>query len=144
MAYTTIELIRTEMTNEELVQVTDDNNTGEVDTTIVTQMINNAHNEVLGILRGRYPDDYDADEIPLQVKNIETKIAVYNLFKRRLRNNMPDPAVSEYKQAVKDLKEIQKGSISPFEAEDEPEAIKTNKTSSDKVYDSDKWDGYFS
>ena len=55
---------------------------------------------------------------------------------------IPPSIETKYKQAISQLKEIQKGKISPFPEADEPVIIKTNKDSDDKIYDSTLWGTY--
>lgn len=143
MAYSTLEDLKTYMPNNHLVQLTDDENVNEIDTEVVDDAIARADNLIDSYLRGRYPVPIaDSEDVPQEIKDISTKVAAYNLYRKNMQLTLPEPVKIEYKQAIDLLKMIQSGKVSPFAANEEPTVIRTNKTSSDKIYSSTKWDTY--
>ena len=143
MAYSTILDLRKYMEPEIIRQLTDDNNTGEIDTLIVDDVILQADNMIDGFLRGRYPVEITVTgDIPAMICDLSTKLAAYNLYRRKLQLTLPESIKYDYKYCVEVLRDIQAGRISPFPEISEPSIILTNKTAEDKQYSPTKWSEY--
>ena len=68
-------------------------------------------------------------------------LAIYRLYSRRMKNEMPEVIESAYKNAVSTLRDIQKGVISLQSENDifetsvfSPDEYKTNKTILDRLF----------
>ena len=92
----------------QLVQLTDDEKTGEVDTDKVTKAIEDAESEVNGYVGKRYSVPI-APPIPNLVQKLSTDIAVWNLWRRRQR--APENVRQAYEDAIKTLEKIAAGEI---------------------------------
>lgn len=141
MAYSTLEDLKTYMPERHLLQLTDQDDVGEIDEEIVDDAISRADNMIDAYLRGRYPSPITGT-VPSEIKDISTKLAAYNLYRKNMQMTLPEMVKDEYKDAMQLLKDIQSGKLSPFTSTYEPTIIVTNKTSSDKIYDSDTWGTY--
>lgn len=141
--YSTIEDLKKYMPERTLIELTDDAQTGEVDEEIANDVIEQADSLIDTYMRGRYPADMGSSEVPEFIQNLSTKIAAYNLFRRALSTTVPDPVSVEYKNSIQMLKDIQSGKITPFESANEPTVLRTNKTSSSKIYNSTTWGNYY-
>lgn len=144
MAYTTLSNILHDSDSETIIQLTDDGDTGSMDTAVVNKHISKQQNIIDGYLRGRYPVEMADGDVPVLISDACTKMSLYSLYGRRATMTMPDKVIRDYKDTLKFLISIQKGDISPFDTEDEPEVVLKNKTSSDKIYTSNVWDTYHS
>lgn len=91
-----------------LIQLTDDAGSGTVDESITAQVIATASDEIAARLRGRVTVPATVPDI---VKLIAVELAVWNLYRRRFSNNMPDAMLSRRKQALADLERVAKGEI---------------------------------
>jgi len=63
------------MSNDELIQLTDDSNTGVADQDLISKAISAAQDTIDGYLRGRYP--VPLASVPGIVKNIAADLAAY-------------------------------------------------------------------
>jgi phage gp36-like protein len=96
------------LSNAQLIQLTDDAKTGQVDTDKVTKAIEDAEAEVNGYLAKRYTVPIGAP-IPNLVQKLSTDIAVWNLYRRRQR--APENVRQAYEDAIKTLSKIADGTI---------------------------------
>lgn len=128
MAYTTLTKLQIYMDSGIIQQLTDDNETGSIDTGVVTEFIDIKQKLIDSFLKGRYPSDMDDADVPEFISDICTKLVAYGLYNRRLTLTRPESITSDYKDAIKILENIQKGKITPFEEENEPGIILNNKT----------------
>lgn len=141
MAYSTLEDLKTYMPERDLIQLTDQDNVNEIDEEIVDDAIRRADNIIDAYLRGRYPAPITGT-IPQEIKDISTKLASYNLYRKNMQLTLPEPVKAEHSDAMSMLKAIQSGKLTPFESTDEPTIIVTNKTADDKIYNATTWDTY--
>jgi len=123
MAYSTLLDIKKSLPEEKIIELTDDYHNGEIDTKIVDDAIDQADNTIDGYLRGRYPADMDDADVPELISDISTKIAIYNLFRRKVYIDLPESVVLDYKWALKMLEKVQDGTITPFPSANEPERV---------------------
>lgn len=143
MPYSTLEDLKKYMPEKQLIELSDDAQTGDIDEEIINDAINQADNLIDAYMRGRYPADMSDADVPEFIADLSTKLAAYNLFRRALALTVPDPVMADYKTSVQMLKDIQAGKVTPFAAVKEPVTLRTNKTSSSKIYKSSTWDKYF-
>ncbi len=108
MPYCTIDDVRRQLEEARLVQLTDDEGTGELVEERVTQAIRDADDEIdsyLG-LRMRVP----LSPAPDTVRRLSVDIAVYNLYSRR--EKLPENRLERYRNCVRFLESAASGKIS--------------------------------
>lgn len=142
MAYTTLALLRRYIPDHIIEQLSDDDGIGEINEDVVNEMIDQAQTMIDGFCRGRYPVEMDDADVPEMIQDICTKLTAYKLYGRRLVTTLPETISKDYKYSIDMLRQIQSGKISPWPATNEPVIFKTNKTSSNRTYDSDVWSTY--
>src|SRR5688572_12127218 len=96
------------LSTSQLIQLTDDLKTGEVDTDKVTKAIEDAEGEVNGYLGKRYAVPI-APPVPNLVQKLSTDIAIWNVYRRRQR--APENVRQAYEDAIKTLLLIADGTI---------------------------------
>lgn len=107
MAYSTIDDILGEISEDTLIQLTDDNNLGAVDTVVVGKCLDRASAQVDGYCSSLYNVPFTP--ATTFVKALDLDIAIYNLFSRR--ENVPENRKDRYNNAVKALSKIGNGEI---------------------------------
>lgn len=139
--YCSIEDILKEIDKDQLIKLVDDENRGtlvelednnDVCNQRINQQIINAREEIDGSIRGRYP--LPLSSVPNRVKQLCVDIAIYNLYKRRFRLEMPESIVKIYKDCQEALDRIAKG-IEKLDVSEETGStsfIKINKR--DKIF----------
>jgi phage gp36-like protein len=142
MAYSTLLDLKKKMPTSKIVQLSNDEGTGEIVDEVVDYCISQADNLIYTYTNGRYSleEDDDETEVPAYIRDVSTKLARYYLYNRKLVETMPESLVEEYNMCIKVLEKIQDGDQSPFE--DEPERVISNKDSSDKIFTSTVWSKY--
>jgi len=143
--YCTIKNIETQISTQTLIQLTSDENQESIDRIVAEEAILYASTVIDGYLRGRYSLPLNT-RFPL-LRVIAMDLAIYRLYSRRMRNEMPEVISENYKNAVNLLKDIQKGVLS---LETEPESninsaagdYKINKDYADRVFSKKKLNEY--
>jgi phage gp36-like protein len=106
----------------------------------INEVIKKVYDEINSYIDNRYTLPFSS--IPERLLPISDDICVYYLVKRRNRTNMPEDVVKDYQKRIKDLEKIAKGTID-LGITDQPSnmasEMKTNKTSSDKIFNNDVW-----
>lgn len=105
--YCTLEDIKESISEEILMQLTDDESSESIDSSIVSNAINFAQEVIDAHLRGRY--NVPLANIPDLIRHLSVNIAVYYLYERRLSLEMPASITDRYKNSLKMLEMIQKG-----------------------------------
>ena len=141
--YSTLTDIKKLIPEESIIQLTDDENTGAVVESRVTEAIAQADAEIDSYCGGKYSVPFTV--VPDIVKKISVDIAIYNLYSRRVEE-IPETRTDRYKNAIRQLEGISKGTISIGEAA-EPTAAdqggtETNKTESDRIFTRGNLDGF--
>ncbi len=95
------------ISEETLIQLTDDNGAGIVDDAVVTRIITDADAEIDGYCGEKYTLPFSP--VPTIIRKISVDIAIYNLYARR--QGAPDDRAKRYDNAVKLLKDIQTGKV---------------------------------
>ena len=135
--YCTIDVIDSYVSTSTLVQLTSDYEQDEIDRAVAEEAIIYSSTLIDGYLRGRYTLPLDA-RFPL-LRIVAIDLSVYRLYSRRMRDDMPEVIETNYKNAIKILQDIQKGSISletntdtnlPLSSVD----YKTNKSYQDRIF----------
>lgn len=106
MPYCTLADLKNQADESILIQLTDDEDTGEVVTSVTDQAIADAGAEIDGYCGQRY--DLPFDPVPVLVRKMAVDIALYNLHGRR-PDSLPEERADRYKQAVAFLRDVAKG-----------------------------------
>ena len=107
--YCTSEDIQKQITTPTLIQLTSDDSQDVVNETITFEAILYSSTLIDGYLRGRYNLPLDT-HFPL-LRIIAIDLSIYRLYSRRLHSDMPEAILEQYKEAIKILDKIQKGTI---------------------------------
>ena len=108
MAYSTITDIEELIPADDLIQITDDDDTGSIDSARVDAAILDADAEIDGYCGERYVLPFDP--VPEIIKKLSVDISIYNLYSRR--EAAPEIRIERYKMAVKTLDKISSGKVS--------------------------------
>ncbi|CAG0979983.1 hypothetical protein ANAEL_01688 [Anaerolineales bacterium] len=149
--YATISDILSDIDSELLIQLVNDENTtvdleDDDDPAVVriNQQITTAGDEIDGYIRAHHA--LPLDPVPGLIRQICVDIAIYNLYKRRHRLDMPESIVNIYRDKVKLLEAIQKGVVtigaSGTPAAGESAGVRVNKTDDDRIFGRDVLDAY--
>ncbi len=110
MAYAVIaDLVPLRLTQAELVQLTDDANTGQVNEATVNAALEEASGRVDSYCRSRYVTPLQVGD---DVKGMTLDIAVYLLFSRRRNAKLSETVRTRYEDAITFLKDIAAGRAS--------------------------------
>lgn len=147
MYLTVDDILADGLSEQSLIDLTDDTNTGVVDNTKVEAAISRAQTEVDTHLGVRFEVPFPSNGIPQQVKDITRDITVYRLYQRRHPEAVPEGIRQSYDDAVSLLKRIAQGTaVLPVaqiaSLEKSPGLVATNKRAKDRVYSSQelsKW-----
>ena len=140
MNYAALDDVRKQIRESELIGLTDEDDTGSVDTTVVDDAIDTASVEIDGYLGGRYTLPL-ATVSPI-IKKLCVDIAIYNLY--AIGDGPPATREQRYNNAIVYLKSVAKGDISL--GEDDPEGTGPGDTagvsSSEPVFSNDSLTNY--
>jgi phage gp36-like protein len=125
MAYSTVTDLKNYLPESVLLQLTDDSNTDDIDSEKIDDCIRRADDLIDGYMRGRYTVPITGT-VPVLIKDISTKLAVYFLHKRSLMLTLPDPIKDDYDYCMQQLSNIQKGRLSPFDVQTNPVWVVSN------------------
>ncbi|NMC74375.1 MAG: DUF1320 domain-containing protein [Geobacteraceae bacterium] len=114
MPYCTFDDIRTQLPPDVLTALTDDSLAGTADWAVLADAIADADAEIDAWAGGRYAVPFSP--VPDVIRKIAADIAIYNLFSRR-DTDPPDVRKDRYRNAVKLLESIAKGTVSIGRAE---------------------------
>jgi len=104
MAYATqFDLVPLRMTVKDLTELTDDDNTGEINASIVAAALEEASGRVESYCRMRYLTPLQQSD---DVKALTLDIAVYLLFSRRRETTVGETVQQRFDQAISFLKDI--------------------------------------
>jgi phage gp36-like protein len=145
MYCTQADLIAEALSEDELIQLTDDEGMQAVNTARVNAAIDAAGQLIDGYLRGRYT--LPLDPVPGIIKQLCITISVYNVYRRRRMAAMPESLEKRYAADLKLLGDIQKGNVvigqvAPGETQPSGQNYKTNKTDADRVFGKDVLDKF--
>ena len=95
------------------LRLLDDNADGVADTAVVDDVIRRASNEVKRYLGGSFREEEFSVEVPPDVRDLATEIAIQNAYLRAnlLNERGETPWSGRYKSAVEQLKAINKGDL---------------------------------
>ena len=139
MAYSTLADIKKLIPEDSLVQLTDDEGAGTVNQGRIDETIAQADEEINSYLGIRYDVPFPAP-IPGIVKKMSVDITIYNLYSRKLET-IPATRADRYKNTIRMLEAISKGTVSLGEAVDpagETDQIKSDRTAEDRIFTAGK------
>jgi phage gp36-like protein len=143
MAYINQEILEKHISREELIRLTDDDNSGGVNYANIEEAINSASQEFENYLRDTYDKSQFPAPLPEVLTHIISDIAIYNLYKRRFRLEMPDSITEIYRMAIDKLNKIARGEIQiDIPKKSTAGFIKINKVDSDKIFNKDTLDSF--
>jgi phage gp36-like protein len=108
MPYCTQADLLEQISEDELIQLTDDAGAGMIDAAVVTRAISDADAEIDSYAGTRY--SVPLSTTPAMIRKLSVDISVYNLFARR--RGAPDDRKERYKNAIRFLSDLSKGLIS--------------------------------
>ena len=107
MAYTNLANLIKAVSEDRLIELTDDNDTGVVDTDVIDDVLDQVEELISGKISGRYTTPL-ADPVPKLIVSVANDLAIYELHKRRLNLDMPESLEQQRKNAMKILDDIRK------------------------------------
>lgn len=105
MAYCTQSDLLEQISQDELIQLTDDADLGVVDTTVVDRAIADADAEIDSYCGAKY--DVPFSPVPVMVRKLSVDLSIYNLFARR--RGAPEDRKERYDNAIRFLKDVSRG-----------------------------------
>lgn len=122
MAYVTQTDLETAITARTVLELSDDDANGVIDTGVIEAVCESAQAEVDGYLRVHY--QVPMAEPPRLVQLLALEVAIFRLFSRRVAAlEVPEAIVERYKGARRQLEAIRKGELDL--GEDPPPAAST-------------------
>ena len=104
MPYATqADLVPLRMTTKDLTELTDDDNTGTINASLVSAVLEEASGRVESYCRNRYQTPLQASD---DVQSLTLDIAVYLLFSQRRETNVGETVKQRFDQAISFLKDI--------------------------------------
>jgi phage gp36-like protein len=110
MAYCTSDNLKQVETEQTIIDLTDDNDTGSIVSDNVNRAIADADALIDSYLTGRVAS-LPLSPVPSLISKISIEIAVYNLYLRRYGGRMPEGVADRYKEAKAMLKDIRDGKL---------------------------------
>lgn len=106
MAYSTKEDLLKQISKERLVELTDDEATGEIQEAPITKAIQDSDGEIDSYCSKKYAVPFDP--VPDVINKLSIDISLYNLYSRR-QNLSNEVITKRYDDAIKFLKDVAKG-----------------------------------
>jgi len=141
MAYSTKADIILELSEVTLGELTNDTTGGTANDAVVTRCIENADTEIDSYIRGK--NTVGGTDVILRKRSVD--IAIYYLYARRQRDNLPDTIIAGYEAAMTWLRAIRDNKVLIDDATSVANTasyVKVSKTSSDKVFTNTKLSQY--
>ena len=124
-----------------LIQLTDDSVPPKaVNTELCAQIIAAADEMILSKLAGRYKDVSHLQPTPL-LQRIAVDLCAYYLYSRRNKGNIENVR-SRYKDALKELEDIQLNQMTPPQQQAVSYEYRTSKRASQRTFTDDVWRMY--
>lgn len=141
MPYCTQTDILEQLSQDELIGLTDDAGAGVVDASVVARAVADADAEIDSYAAGRYTVPFSP--VPAMIRKTSVEIAIYNLFSRR--RGAPDSRRQRYDASTRFLRslangEVTLGSDSPGASTDD--GIAASVSSDDRIFSKDTLGGY--
>jgi phage gp36-like protein len=108
MGYSVQTDLSEQISEDKLIQLTDDADAGSIDTDVITRAISDADAEIDGYCGTRY--DIPFSPVPVMIRKLSVDIAIYNLYARR--KGVPEDRQKRYDNALRFLRDVSRGLIS--------------------------------
>ena len=108
MAYSTLNDLIAASSEKDILELTDDARTGEINAGFVSEAISKADAIIDSYVSGRYITPIAAP-VPLIIGDISAQLAIYFLYERRFRANMPESIMKIYSNLIAQLKSVHDG-----------------------------------
>ena len=108
MAYCTQSDLLEQISEDDMIQLTDDADAGNVDDDVVTRAIADADAEIDSYCGTKY--DVPFSTVPVMVRKLSVDMSIYNLYARR--QGAPEDRKGRYDAAIRYLKDVAKGIVS--------------------------------
>lgn len=139
MAYLDEERLYKYIAREEVIELTDDDNQGSVNTQVLDAVISKSTDEFENYLRDKFLSL--PNPLPGMLESILADIVIYNLYKRRFQTQMPESITQIYNMAINKLEKIRDNVIDiNLPKPSEAGFIKINKTEDNRLFGKDKLD----
>lgn len=138
MPYCVLQDIIDVISEEIVVQLTDDDNQAAVDEDKLDKAIARADEMIDAHLRNRYTVPFAT--VPELIRNISTDLAIYYLYDRRLNTQIPESIEKRYEKALAILASLQSGDLvldSTDAGGRKPSEYRSNKTADDRIFNDD-------
>jgi len=109
--YAILDDLLEQIADGDLISLTDDDQLGFIDETVVTRAIVNAMTVINSYCEERYTTPFVAP-VPDLVRLFSCDLAIYNLYSRRGHVEIPEAVKDRQKQALAYLKRVQEGAAS--------------------------------
>lgn len=110
MAYCIIDDVKKMIDEVKLIRLTDDENTGAIDSDRLQEAINSAAEEIDTYIGGRIALPISGD-IPPILGKLNVDLAIYNVYSR-VKESIPEVRGERYKAAIRFLEKLSEGKIS--------------------------------
>ncbi|WP_319543160.1 DUF1320 domain-containing protein [uncultured Pseudodesulfovibrio sp.] len=143
MPYCTLDDIKGQLDEREIIQLTDDADTGAVDLDNVNRAISDADAEINGYLGARYA--VPLDPVPAVVGKYAVDIAVYHLESRR--RGASDSRKERYDMAIRFLTKVGEGKLTlgvndPEDTPRDNEAPQMASSNPERLFSRDSMKGF--
>lgn len=141
MAYATLTDILDQLDEARLIELTDDEGSGAVDTAKVTKAIGDADELIDGYVGSRYA--VALDPVPPLVRQLSVALSIYSLYARR--DMVPEIRIEQFKWALRTLELISVGKVSLGSTDPDgnpPEKAGILYSGNTQVFNSEKLDRY--
>lgn len=108
MDYSTLDDLKEQLSEDELIGLTDDADAGVIDTSVTDRAISDANAVIDGYCKTKYT--VPLEPVPDIIRKISVDLAIYNLFSRK-GDVIPEMRIERYKNAIKFLEHISIGKI---------------------------------
>ena len=141
MAYSLQADLLGQISENKLIQLTDDDDAGSIDADVITRAIADSDVEIDGYCGTRYTVPFTT--VPAIIRKVSVDIAIYNLYARR--KGAPDDRQKRYDNAIKFLTNVSKALISLGADDPDSTPAETHKpeiSQSDRIFTRDKMNGF--
>ena len=141
MAYCTQDDILQQLDENVLVQLTDDQGLGSVNSAVVTRAIMDADAAIDAYCQGHY--NVPLDPVPEMIRKLSVDISIYNLYSRRA-DSVPENRLERYKNAIRFLEKVAAGQITLGASTPAPESTgnSVDIDQNDRIFTRDKLGGF--
>lgn len=108
MAYSTLNDLIAASSAKDILELTDDARIGEINEGFVSEAVSKADALIDSYVSGRYRVPIAAP-VPLIIGDISAQLAIYYLYERRFRADMPESIMKIYQNLIAQLKAVHDG-----------------------------------